>query len=146
MYNNYIQKVFTPFLSEYDKLNNKDFEERYRKCLDELNGLKPKCKGSDDLINQRIYSLKARLTLVSEWYYDEKTLSEDVKERKKVLEEKMREIKKMKEDNKSLDDQLRRSKEMMELIRIAGNREVKVVQDGGGGCIIIQIYYFINHY
>lgn len=49
----------------------------------------------------------------------------------------MREIKKMKENNKSLDDQLRRSKEMMELLRIAGNREVKVVQDGGGGCIII---------
>lgn len=69
-------------------------------------------------------------------YYDGTVLSENIKDRIKALEENDNVIKMMKEENILFNGKLSRSKKMMEVLKSAGNREIKVIKDPNG-CIII---------
>lgn len=77
------------------------------------------------------------MTLIYKLYYNETVLSENIKERIKALEENDNVIKMMKGENILLfNDKLCRSKEMMEVLKSAANREIKVIQDPNGYIII----------
>lgn len=76
------------------------------------------------------------MTLIYKLYYNETVLSENIKERIKALEENDNVIKMMKEENILFNDKLCRSKEMMEVLKSAAYREIKVIQDPNGYIII----------
>lgn len=76
------------------------------------------------------------MTLIYKLYYNGTVLSENIKERIKALEENDNVIKMMKEENILFNDKLCRSKEMMEVLKSAANREIKVIQDPNGYIII----------
>lgn len=76
------------------------------------------------------------MTLIYKLYYNGTILSENIKERIKALEENDNVVKMMKEENILFNDKLSRSKEMMEVLKSAANRQIKVIQDPSE-CIII---------